>query len=87
MPLLNSDQVACPRCDGTGCDFCPTCGNANYVGGTSTKPNGHGGWTFCTTCDGWGYDRNNGCPACDGIGYVSIQKAKTIRKHVPRQVM
>jgi DnaJ-class molecular chaperone len=85
--VLHIDKVACPRCDGTGRDFCSTCGNANYVGGTSTKPNGRGGWTFCTACDGWGYSSDRGCPDCQGAGYVSQQQANFIPKHVPHQVM
>lgn len=85
MPILPRDHVVCPRCDGTGCNFCPACGNANYMGGTSVKYDGRW-WVCCPTCEGWGYDRNSTCSACNGSGDVPVQTARMIRKHVPRQV-
>lgn len=78
--------IICPRCDGTGYDFCPSCGNETYKGTISVVLNEVGEFQQCLTCGGMGYDSHSQCPACDGIGYVLKRAARHIQKHVPLQI-
>lgn len=81
-------EVSCPMCEGTGRAFCPSCGNANYAGGTSVRRDVwdvYGGWRKCTTCDGWGYGHGS-CKSCDGKGKLPARVARRTKHHIPKRV-
>lgn len=76
----------CPSCNYTGKSPCPVCLNQNRYGGSAVKPNGRGGWVLCSTCEGWGYDKNTPCQFCHGAGKLPPKWAESIpNQPAPKQ--
>jgi DnaJ-class molecular chaperone len=90
--MTYGNEVACPRCNGTGKDFCPKCGYLYQVGGTSVIQrgywplNGEPRYSRCPQCEGWGYTYAAPCSSCKGKRTLSSAEARKIPKHVPKQV-
>jgi DnaJ-class molecular chaperone len=68
-----AQDESCPTCSGTGNAVCPVCRNYRPSGsrGNSVMPDGRGGTTKCTNCDGRGYAFGTKCPTCRGSGVKS----------------